>query len=139
MDSVREKAARGHLRLAEGLIRTAVLSDAASEYEVRNAFSRAYYALFHVCSGYLWASTGIDVEKIAKDHGRLRHEMGRWLGKSFERFLGDSYDLRRQADYRPEWNPAPIYSCSEKLKRARRHFYAVMFAISDAALRPRRP
>jgi hypothetical protein len=137
LDSAREKAARGHLRLAEGLIRTVVLGDTASEYEIRNAFSRAYYALFHVCGGYLWASTGIDVEKVVRDHGQLRHEMGRWMGRSFERFLGDVYELRRQADYRPEWSPPPVYWCAEKLKQARKHLYAVMFAIPNRTFRGR--
>ena len=119
------KAARGHLRLAEGLIRTAKISDASSECELRNAFSRSYYALFHACRGYLWAK-GVDVHSLGRKHGRLHDEMGKWMGRSFGDFLRNSYELRRMSDYIPEWNPPPLYLSIEKLRTAQKQCYFVM-------------
>ncbi len=123
MDS---KAARGHLRLAEGLIETAKIGDAASEYEIRNAFSRAYYALFHACCGYLFAQGVANVRVLIKDHGKLHAEMDRGMGRPFGRFMRDCYELRRNSDYRAEWAVPPFYSCVEKLKHARTQCYFVV-------------
>jgi uncharacterized protein (UPF0332 family) len=119
------RAAEKHLRLAEGLIKTAKISDAASEYEIRNAFSRSYYALFHACCGYLWAA-GIDVNSLGRKHGRLHDEMGRWVGKSFGNFLRSSYELRRKSDYIPEWNPPPQDMSLGMLISAQKQCYFVM-------------
>lgn len=111
--------------LAEGLIRTAVLGDTASEYEIRNAFSRAYYALFHACHGYLLAQDRANVNRVSKSHGSLHAEMERRMGRSFGRFLRDSYELRRKSDYEPEWPVPPIYLCIERLKQAWTQCYFV--------------
>jgi len=120
------KAARGHLRLAEGLTKTANISDALSEYDIRNAFSRSYYALFHACRGYLWARNVMEANVIGKRHGTLHAEMERRMGKSFGRFLWDAYELRRSSDYEPAWSVPPLYVCVDRLKQARRQCYFVL-------------
>ena len=117
--------ARGHLRLAGGLVKSAKVGNAPSEYELRNAFSRSYYSLFHACRGYLWAS-GVDVVSLGKKHGRLHDEMEKWLGKAFGDFLRKSYELRRKSDYIPEWNQLPLYKHIEELKTAQRQCYFVI-------------
>lgn len=125
MDLSGNRAVEKHLRLAEGLIKTTKISDTASEYEVRNAFSRSYYPLFHACHGYLWAA-GIDVDSLGRKHGRLHEEMGKWMGRSFGDFLRKSYELRRMSDYIPEWIPPPLYSSIARLKTAQKQCYFVM-------------
>ena len=125
MDSSGNRAAREHLRLAEGLIKTAAISKTASEFEIRNAFSRSYYALFHACRGYLWA-LGVDVNSLGRKHGRLHDEMGRWMGRSFGSFLRKSSELRRQSDYMPAWNPPRVDLSMELLRDAQRQCYFVM-------------
>jgi len=120
-----ERKARSHLRLADGLMRTAEISDGASEFEIRNAFSRAYYALFHACCAHLLASgtEATKVEEITRNHGRLHASMRRPMGRLFERFVRGVYDRRRQADYEPGW-PVPSGTVARgELKRARTHFY----------------
>jgi uncharacterized protein (UPF0332 family) len=117
--------ARGHLRLAGGLVKSAKVRNAPSEYELRNAFSRSYYSLFHACRGYLWAS-GVDVVSLGKKHGRLHDEMEKWWGKAFGDFLRKSYELRRKSDYIPEWNQLPLYKHIEELKTAQRQCYFVI-------------
>ncbi len=105
-------------------MKTADLAPIASEYEIRNAYSRAYYALFHACYAHMLGQ-GVDpvaVEEIAGNHGRLHSRM-RLAGRSFERFLTNAYEQRRQSDYKPEWAvPAAMVAHSE-LKRGRTQFY----------------
>jgi uncharacterized protein (UPF0332 family) len=119
-------AARSHLRLAEGLTKTANVGDAPSEYDVRNALSRSYYALFHACRGYLWARNVAEANVIGKRHGTLHAEMERRMGKSFGRFLRDAYELRRSSDYEPASSVPPLYVCVDRLKQARRQCYFVL-------------
>jgi len=126
LDVSRPRAAAAHLRLAEGLIKTVRIGEAPSEYEIRNAFSRSYYALFHACHGYLLAQKTADVNAVGKTHGSLHAEMERRMGRSFGQFLRDCYELRRMSDYRPEWSVPPGYVCFEKLKRAWTQCYFVM-------------
>ena len=115
---------QGHLRLAEGLIKSVKVSEAPSEYELRNAFSRAYYAVFHACRGYLWA-TGVDVESLGRKHGRLHDAMEKWLGKAFGDFLRKIYEWRRKSDYVPEWNQLPLEKYLEELRTAQMQCYFV--------------
>jgi len=120
-----KRTAEAHLRLAEGFIKTTDVVDTSSEVEIRNAFSRAYYAMFHV--GYaVLLSEGNDpvaVEGIAKDHGRLHSALRHPTGRSFERYVRAVYDRRRQADYEPDW-PVPSASVAQaQLKLARGQFY----------------
>jgi uncharacterized protein (UPF0332 family) len=119
------KKARAHPRLGAGFITSVEVGDASSEYDVRNAYSRAYYALFHVCYAHL-LGRGIDpvaVGTMASDHGGFHSKMQGVVGKWFGRLLRDAYELRRQSDYKPEWAvPAAMLAHSE-LKRARTQFY----------------
>ncbi len=120
-----KRKAEAHLRLAEGFIRTAEVKDSSSECEIRNAFSRVYYALFHTCYAHL-LGLGIDaarVEEIARDHGRLHSRMRDPMKKAFERYLREAYERRRQSDYTPEWVVPAVSVVYEELKRARTQFY----------------
>ncbi len=120
-----KRKAEAHLRLAEGFIKTAELRSSSSEYEIRNAFSRVYYALFHVCYARL-LSLGTDpvkVEEIAGNHGRLHSSMRRTMGRSFERHLRDAYERRRQSDYKAEWAVPAATVAHKELKQARSQFY----------------
>jgi len=105
---------RQHLRLAKGLLETAVLKPESTEFEERNSLSRAYYAMFHACCALI-LSDGVEP---SKSHGGLRVQVQRWLGKSFGRFLGDLYELRRSSDYEADWTPVRHVS-DAKLKSAR--------------------
>ena len=125
MGSPESSAARRHLRLAEGLIGTVRVGASSSEFDLRNAFSRSYYALFHASRGYLWAR-GFDVDSLGKKHGRLHDEMERKLGTWFGDSIRKSYESRRKADYVPEWTQPPLYKCLEDLKVARGHCYYLL-------------
>ena len=125
MSSTGSSVALGYFRLAEGFIGTAKVTDAPTEYELRNAFSRSYYALFHACRGYLWAS-GVDVEALGRKHGRLHDEMARRMGKWLGDCLRKSYELRRKSDYIPEWNRLPAYKLKEEIKAAHQQCYFVI-------------
>jgi uncharacterized protein (UPF0332 family) len=115
-----EERVRQHLRLAKGLLETAVLKPESTEFEERNSLSRAYYALFHGCCA-LMLSNGVEP---SKSHGGLRVQIQRWLGKSFGRFLGDLYELRRSSDYETNWVPVKHLSYA-KLKSARTNVHWV--------------
>lgn len=120
-----KRRANAHLRLGEGFITSAMVGDRSTEYEIRNAFSRTYYALFHVCYAHLLGRQidPVAVEVIARDHGGFHSKMQGVVGKWFGRLLRDIYELRRQSDYKPEWPvPASTVAHSE-LKRARAQFY----------------
>jgi uncharacterized protein (UPF0332 family) len=113
-----EERVRQHLRLAKGLLETTVLTPESTEFEERNSLSRAYYALFHA-SCALMLSNGLEP---SKSHGGLRVQIQRWLGKSFGRFLGDLYELRRSSDYEASWTPVRHVS-NARLKSARANFF----------------
>ena len=120
-----KRTAEAHLRLAEAFITTTEVVDTSSEVEIRNAFSRAYYALFH--AGYaVLLGEGNDpvvVERVAKDHGRLHSALRHPTGRSFERYVRAIYDRRQQADYEPDW-PVPSASFAQaELRSARKQFY----------------
>jgi uncharacterized protein (UPF0332 family) len=120
-----ERTAKAHLILGEGFIKTAKVREDSSQYETRNAFSRAYYAMFHVCCALLFGA-GVDMEKVERvkeEHGRLHTEMQKRMGKAFGRFLRESYELRRESDYKPEWVPPASQVTGVKLKAARTQFY----------------
>jgi uncharacterized protein (UPF0332 family) len=119
-----EQRVRQRLRLAKGLLGTTVLKRDCTEFEERNALSRAYYALFHACCA-LVLSNGVEP---SKSHGGLRVQIQRWLGRSFGRFMGDLYELRRSSDYESNWTPVRLIS-DAKLKNARTN---VLWACSEA-------
>jgi len=89
-----EVAAR--LRLASGLFDTAVITESSSEYDIRNAMSRLYYAFFHV-SVALLLSIGLNVE--SKDHGRVQTAVQRRMGKPLGDSLKKLYRIRKFCDY----------------------------------------
>jgi uncharacterized protein (UPF0332 family) len=97
-----EQKVRLHLRLAKGLLETAAVRSESSEFEERNALSRAYYAMFHACCAWLAWRCGI-VRKLK--HAELLDEMHRRRGKAFGDFVRDLRGMREAADYREEWKP----------------------------------
>jgi uncharacterized protein (UPF0332 family) len=97
-----EQKVRLHLRMARGLLGTAVVKPGSSEFEERNSLSRAYYALFHACCAWLACEYGI-VEKLK--HSDLLDEMHRRRGKDFGDFVRDLRGMREAADYREDWRP----------------------------------
>jgi uncharacterized protein (UPF0332 family) len=97
-----ERRVRQHLRLAKGFLDTAVVRPDSSEFEERNALSRAYYAMFHACCAWLAWKYGI-VRKLR--HFELLDEMRRRRGKNFGDFVRDVRGMREAADYREEWKP----------------------------------
>ena len=94
-----EERVRQHLRLAKGLLETAALKGDSTEFEERNALSRAYYAMFHAFSGLL-LSRGMEP---SKSHGGLSRQIERSLGRDIAQSTEDIYELRRFADYDASW------------------------------------
>jgi uncharacterized protein (UPF0332 family) len=122
---VTKRTAEAHLRLAEGFIKSTEVGDTSSEGEIRNAFSRAYYALFHACYAHVLAS-GMELRKAEErriDHGRLQSSMRRLAGEAFGRFVEEAYDRRRRADYDPGWPVPPATGAQGELGRAKTQFY----------------
>ena len=111
-----EQRVRQHLRLAKGLLETAVLAESGSEFEERNALSRAYYAMFHASSAWLLLRFGLEVKKLR--HTEFHAEMHRRRGKEFGDFIRDIYGLRRAADYREDWSPARMVT-EDRLRKVR--------------------
>ncbi len=93
---------RQHLRLAKGLLETSALRAGSSEFDERNALSRAYCAMFHGCCAWLAGRYGI-VRKLK--HFELLSEVRRRRGKRFGDFVRDLRGMREAADYREEWRP----------------------------------
>jgi hypothetical protein len=76
---------------------TAVIRDDSDEFQIRNALSRSYYALFHACHGWLAMK---NVPKSRRKHHQLlfaeiRSKRGREFGDRLEGF----WLLRMRADY----------------------------------------
>ncbi|MGA7219916.1 MAG: HEPN domain-containing protein [Candidatus Sulfotelmatobacter sp.] len=113
-----------HLRLAKGFLDSAVVDLESSEFEVRNALSRSYYAMLHACNA-LVLSCGMEP---SKSHGGLRTQVQRLLGKPFGRLVGDLYELRRVADYDAGWT-ANRQVIDAKLKVARTN---ILWAYAEA-------
>jgi uncharacterized protein (UPF0332 family) len=119
-----QQRVRQHLRLARGLLETTALVATSSEFEERNALSRAYYAVLHAFDALL-LSHGMEP---SKSHGGLSKQIGRWRGKDFAQFMTEVYELRRRADYFADW--APVRHVSEaKLRTASTD---VLWACSEA-------
>jgi uncharacterized protein (UPF0332 family) len=85
-----EQRIRQQLRLAKGFLETAVVKPESSEFEERNALSRAYYAMFHACCAWL-AAPRDGKEGIVRrlKHSELLDEMHRHRGKEFGDFVRD--------------------------------------------------
>ncbi len=121
------RRAKDHLSLARGFMDTAKVGRASSECDIRNAFSRAYYALFHACYALLLGQGNEPdlVQQIARDHGRLQSKVRHPMGRPFEHYVREAYDRRRQSDYEPDWPVPSATVAQEELKRAREQFYWV--------------
>lgn len=88
---------RHHLRLANGFMATAVIADDSNEFEIRNALSRSYYALFHACHGWLAMK---NVPQSRRKHRQpLFAEIRSKRGKEFGDRLEGFWFLRKKADY----------------------------------------
>lgn len=110
-----EQKVRQHLSLARGFLETAVVKPESSEFEERNALSRAYYSMFHASCAWLASRYGI-VRKLK--HSELLDEMHRRRGKRFGDFVRDIRGMRRAADYREEWKPQRFVT-EDRLGKAR--------------------
>ena len=88
---------RRHFRLGKGFMATVVIQDNSGEFEIRNALSRSYYALFHLCHAWL-AMKNVSLgrrdthEKLIQG---IRDKRGREFGERLEGF----WKLRKSADY----------------------------------------
>jgi uncharacterized protein (UPF0332 family) len=85
------------LRLAKGFLATAVIRDDSSEFEMRNALSRCYYGLFHVCHAWL-AMKNVPLSR-RKHRQPLFDEILSKRGKEFSDRLEAFWLLRKKADY----------------------------------------
>jgi len=90
MDKPRQSAAR--LNLATGIFKTVDISPDASEYEIRNALSRCYYAFFHLSHVVLGRYCG---------HALVSTEVGKQDALLGE-FVATLQALRIEADYIPD-------------------------------------
>jgi hypothetical protein len=108
--------------MANGFITTVDIQEDATEFEIRNALSRSYYALFHACHAWL-AMKNVPLSR-RKQHESLireaRDERGKEFGDRLERF----WLLRKRADYdEPEFFEArPFQGDLDKFRlNAREH------------------
>jgi uncharacterized protein (UPF0332 family) len=101
-----QQEVRRHLRLAKGFMATAIIRDNSKEFEIRNALSRSYYALFHVCHAWL-AMKNVPLTKRRNRPG-LFEQIRRKRGNEFAERLDSFWLLRKRADY-----DEPVLSESE--------------------------
>jgi uncharacterized protein (UPF0332 family) len=80
------------LRLAKGFFQTVGLSPRASEYEIRNALSRCYYAFFHISHAVLGRYRGHEL--VSAEVGKSDALLGE--------FVATLQALRIEADYIPD-------------------------------------
>jgi uncharacterized protein (UPF0332 family) len=95
-----KKRITDYLGLAMGLMLSVQVTSTSSEYQIRNSYSRLYYAFFHVGLALL-LSQGENIDRFRHDHGRVHEAIGRRLGKYVGRFVRDLYKSRLEADYEP--------------------------------------
>lgn len=120
----------GYLGLSLGLFLSVRFSATCTEYEVRNGFSRLYYAFFHVALAFL-LSQGDNVDAYRRQHGGVHTAVDRRMGKYLGRFLRELYKARQQADYDPAFFTTKYRGEIESarvdaqllLARASRNFY----------------
>jgi len=88
---------RRHHRLANGFMATALIRDDSDEFEVRNALSRSYYALFHACHAWL-AMKNVPLSR-RKHRQPLFEQIRSRRGKEFGDRVEGFWLLRKKADY----------------------------------------
>lgn len=123
------KVARS-LRLADGFMQTVAISSSTSEYEIRNAGSRLYYAFFHASLALL-ASVGIETDKLSRDHGKVHSAVQARMGRPFGKFLEKLYLHRKLCDYDARMFEHEYgqdiekarKDCEERVRRAKAQFY----------------
>jgi uncharacterized protein (UPF0332 family) len=91
-----------HLGLALGLFLSVDFSATGTEYDVRNGFSRLYYAFFHASLAFLM-SQGEDVDTYRWRHGSVHAAVDRRMGKYLGRLFRELYRFRQLADYEPSF------------------------------------
>ena len=123
-----------HLSLSMGLLSSVKFSASSNEYDIRNGFSRLYYAFFHVSLGLLIAK-GVDVDVFRKDHGKVQTQVNRHMGKYMGKTIHNLYRARLQADYEPAFFRAKYGEDPQKaqtdavttLQRAKSNFFWIYF------------
>jgi uncharacterized protein (UPF0332 family) len=119
-----------YLGLSLGLFLSVRVLATSTEYDVRNGFSRLYYAFFHASLAFL-LSQGENIEFYRRTHGDVHTAIDRRMGKYLGRFLRELYRSRQQADYEPEFFDRTYGRDIERaradarnlLNRASRNFY----------------
>jgi uncharacterized protein (UPF0332 family) len=91
-----------YLGLSLGLFLSVHVSATSTEYDVRNGFSRLYYAFFHASLAFL-LSQGEEIDAYRWTHGDVHTAIDRRMGKYLGRFLRELYRSRQKADYEPEF------------------------------------
>jgi len=104
MTPQRQEEVEERLRLAKGFLATTELPANANEYEIRNALSRCYYAMYHVCNALLAAEAakgrGVRPRTTHKD---VQKEIRHLLGDRFSDNLKKWQKRRERADYGSDW------------------------------------
>jgi len=88
---------RQHIRLAHGFMGSALIGDGCGEFEIRNALSRAYYALFHGC--HAWLAVRNVPESKRKDREALFGQVRSRRGEEYGERLDEFWLWRKKADY----------------------------------------
>jgi uncharacterized protein (UPF0332 family) len=91
-----------------GLMATAGIADDASEWEIRNAISRSYYALFHMCHAWL-ALRNVEIPRGHSVHSKLQETIRMEAGEVHGQRLASFHTLRKDADYKPRMLEAREY------------------------------
>jgi uncharacterized protein (UPF0332 family) len=125
-----KKRVTEYLGLSLGLFLSVQFSAQSNEYDLRNGFSRLYYAFFHVSLAFLLTQSE-PIDDYRRDHGRVHTAVDRRMGKSLGRFLRELYKGRQQADYEPAFFLGKYGKDLERaradaqnpLNRANRQFY----------------
>jgi uncharacterized protein (UPF0332 family) len=124
------------LRLASGLIETCEVTSSSTEYDIRNCYSRLYYAFFHASLALL-LSTDPDIERVSGNHGVVHERIQRRFGKTMTvtRTIRQVYGLRRESDYETDMFVIKYRGNIEEarkeatlfLKRAKTDFYWIYY------------
>jgi len=112
---------RRHLRLARGFIATAFIGPDSGEFEIRNALSRSYYALYHACHAWL-AMRNVPKTKRNRREA-LFEQVLRKRGEEYGARLNTFWKERIKADYdEPEFFEAsPFQGDLAKLRISARN------------------
>jgi uncharacterized protein (UPF0332 family) len=87
---------------------TAFIRDDSGEFEIRNALSRAYYALFHAC--HAWLAVRNVPESKRNDRVAVFGQVRSGRGKESGGRLDEFWLWRKRADYdKPEFLEAVVF------------------------------